>query len=129
MITANEPLIRQIVEYIENNPEEWHQRSYGTRTSCGTAHCIAGWALVFSEVPVRWSATSKPGVEHMISRESIEHKATELLGLTEDQANEIFFLGFKYNEYDGYGFIRQPSLAEMKDKITEITDIEFKEGH
>jgi len=35
---------RDIVTQIECNPESWCQEIY--HSSCGTAHCIAGWAEV-----------------------------------------------------------------------------------
>ncbi len=51
---VNTKLLRRILEQIESHPETWNQEtwhSYGnwnpvTEKSCGTAHCVAGWAEI-----------------------------------------------------------------------------------
>ncbi len=49
--TPNLPLLRKVLGHIDNHPREWNQSTWGmqtqSETACSTAHCVAGWAVVF----------------------------------------------------------------------------------
>lgn len=46
MSEINAELFHQIADKIEKEPEGYNQEFWGQRTSCGTAYCIGGWAVV-----------------------------------------------------------------------------------
>ena len=63
MTERNAPLLRQVADIIENNPDKFNQSSWGeagldeftlqlpsgdTVTACGTAHCVAGFTAAIS---------------------------------------------------------------------------------
>jgi len=50
----NTDLMIEIRNQITNHPETHNQKSWGSRTDCGTTHCIAGWAIVLSGVELHW---------------------------------------------------------------------------
>lgn len=43
--TPNLPLLRAVLAQIDAHPERWNQKDYATRGECGTAFCVAGWAV------------------------------------------------------------------------------------
>ena len=47
-MTRNTELFDRIAAQIEAHPELYDQGTFGERTECGTAHCIAGHAVVLS---------------------------------------------------------------------------------
>lgn len=109
----NEALIRETVAAIEVSPERWQQRHWVS--SCGTTMCFAGmaWAQYFGKL-------HNDG--HFYPQE-----IRFILGLSQPEADEIFFLGFRRVLEWGYEFEYQPTIDELKAKITEVTGIEFKE--
>lgn len=112
MTQVNEPLFRQVVQYIEDNPEQWNQRKFGRLTACGTQHCLAGWAIEFSDGDFQWY-TDSLGNGYPKRGDSFL-KGRKALGLTNDQAEELF--------YD----TQTDSVDELKDAITRVTGLEFK---
>lgn len=103
----NEPLLRQTVKYIENNPEGWNQAQFESHETCGTTRCLAGWAIalhhgeftdIYKTIPFDYNASQY---------------AAELLGLTETQEERLFYY------YDD-------DINSFKKRITEYTGVEFK---
>jgi hypothetical protein len=87
----------QIIEQIEKHPETWNQKLW----HCGTTHCYAGWAQIFSG--------KEPDSITVI------HDAIEWLGLTTREAiiafnsdNTLDFLKKlpKFFTYDQDGYDR-----------------------
>jgi hypothetical protein len=74
-LTFNIERHNQIIEQIEKHPETWKQNDW----HCGTAHCYAGWAQVFS------------GKE--IDDNTVVRDAREWLGLTKYEADTAFYSG------------------------------------
>ncbi len=73
-------LLRQVQEKILAEPElfqmaHWHVR---VDDSCGTAHCIAGWAEVLGA----------PGKKHSLDK----REYLELMGLRMSQADRLFYV-------------------------------------
>jgi hypothetical protein len=89
----NIPLLRKTMEYIEAHPEKWDQGdwvSFGP--TCKTTMCFAGTAAYLA------GAVMVPGdIERCTlpdgSRESIPGYAIEQLGLSDAQADAIFYSG------------------------------------
>lgn len=90
--TVNAALLRQTLDYIKTHPEQWEQSTWRAEELCGTVACFAGWACALNGDmfdPSEWDlvltdANGKP-VDSMIER-----RAEEILGLTEDQADDLF---------------------------------------
>jgi len=47
--TPNLPLLRKVLDHIDAHPEEWRQGGWAIETECGTACCIAGFAVAMTE--------------------------------------------------------------------------------
>lgn len=105
-------LIRAVADVFRDRPQAWQQQEWGSRNSCGTTGCIAGWAVVLThgaEIPFVssdsermvevWRAdrsgpcptvassgwcTCEPRCVH------IEEYAATLLDLGEDDAEYLF---------------------------------------
>lgn len=109
----NEPLIREVVQAIEEQSEKWNQNSYGVDVDpdsykyvadCESAMCFAGWALYLSGSV--YTPQSYPTSEFC--------DAKTVLGLSHDQAKAIF-----------HWFPSEDKVSMLKERITEITGIEF----
>lgn len=88
--------INDIITYIEDHPESWFQgewaRKFHNKTRCGTAYCIAGHAVHRAGYKICWNRGShatecrRPDGEF----DTIQTAATEVLGLTFEQASRLF---------------------------------------
>lgn len=98
-MAANVALANKVMEHIEANPEEHDPTRWAIRNSCGTACCFAGrtvvmtgWELIFGR-----HGGSDDLTAAWCSRDSevrfINEVAAEELGLTEDEADELFSAG------------------------------------
>ena len=91
---VNSELFRKIADVIEHNPDGYNQRKWGFGVhdndakacrhipadqvhTCGTSHCIAGWAVALTPVDQR------PAGE-------VSFAARELLGLGESESHFLF---------------------------------------
>ncbi len=103
----NEPAIRSVVQWIESHPEQWDQRFFasGTGTMCiaGIACHLAGYNL--NEVMVD-SGTM-----------SVYYLAQSLLGLSDDQADQLFLNFLRWGP-DG-----DNSVDQLREEITEVTGL------
>lgn len=95
----NEELLTQTLEQIDNHPEDWNQKVWGTTVdlpegnTCGTAYCFAGWAVKLAGYePVFNCGTSRFAYDAHVADEvrEIAAIARDLLGLTWEQANQLF---------------------------------------
>lgn len=90
-MTRNRDLFRRIADTIEANPDLYDQTAYGSPTSCGTAHCIAGHAAAISGCQPNdwgmWSTVRAPGREELRDTHDV---AAELLGLNAEEADDLF---------------------------------------
>lgn len=94
MTTVNIPLLRKVLDHVTAHPEEHNQSMWGVRTSCGTAYCIAGHALVMSGVQLGWEDTADgygyATVDVTKDGEQIHDAARRVLGLDDVQAYLLF---------------------------------------
>lgn len=123
----NEVLIRTTIAAIEANPSQWDQRAFAKAGSgpkhrspleCGTTACFAGWVVrihkgdeVFADETFEWRRgwTVPESAYH-----AIEAEARSLLGLTDDEAAEIF-----------YSDIFSEDIGDLKATITRVTGVTF----
>lgn len=113
----NLPLLRKVVEYITQQPDEWHQEVWAARTGqshwvqkrdehgrfiqgkeyqdCGTAMCVAGHAAVMDGFTVQWHEHDEQASCVVETDEDgraipIETAATHALGLGAAEASGLF---------------------------------------
>jgi len=83
----NPEMLDKLTKVIAKNPDRFDMAEW--QAGCGTTCCIAGWALVF--------AGYKPsqfmlGFSDLGNNEDIFQTATEVLGISQDQAERLFTL-------------------------------------
>ncbi|MEV4093849.1 hypothetical protein [Streptosporangium saharense] len=99
-VTINTDLLRRTLEQIENHPETWCQADY----RCGSGMCFAGWTCQLaggtwaadSEAPLGECLIAEPDEEETFTHDdllliSAHTRARRLLGLDEQQADELFY--------------------------------------
>ena len=101
----NDNLMRSTMDYIRLHPEEWNQGTFGSmneNSPCGTTMCYAGTALKvagyrievkdmdpdYSFTDRRYIRWYRPGTDQPVEP---DQEAQRILGLTWDQAEEIFY--------------------------------------
>lgn len=92
--TPNIPLLRKAVEWAEaeavkpRDKRQWDQSFYVSEAPCGTAYCIAGWAVVNAHPQ---QVTTELGCLYIDDEPAEWHNtARDLLGLTESEASDLF---------------------------------------
>lgn len=89
---VNTPLLRKTLEHITAHPEEHAQGLWAKRTACGTACCVAGWAVQFTGHDLLFDLNGD--AEHVVTADgdvvSISEIAEQELGLTERQSEKLF---------------------------------------
>jgi hypothetical protein len=84
----NVAYLRKVLEYITANRSEWRQAYFACRTSCGTAACLAGHAVLLAGHELRFDAQGFAWTTE--ENDSISTLATRLLGLDILQADRLF---------------------------------------
>lgn len=100
------------------------------KVSCGTTQCIAGWAVVLHGYVMLYGIDQQDadGGYFAVNCQArngrvmdIEWKATEILGLTEDEANFLFLDVENSTAVNALNlFIAGKSLQDIKDQYDEI---------
>ena len=90
-MSVNKEALRETLAAVKANPDHWHQLQWITqRPGCGTAYCFAGWRAAldgYTEESRRWCCAVDPTTGRSVS---IPDYAEECLGLTSEQADELF---------------------------------------
>lgn len=84
MTEINVPLLRKTLEHITAHPEEWNQRMWARVTDCGTACCVAGWAVQFAGHQLgepECECGTCSDVSHLDDGRRISDVAADVLGL------------------------------------------------
>lgn len=94
MPELNQPLFEKIAAQIEERPWLYKQTVWGQVSqdeSCGTAYCVAGWALYFSGYVFDSDSDSfiRDG-ESLYFESEIMERARYILGITEYQSVALF---------------------------------------
>ena len=93
------PLLRKELEFITAHPERWRQSTWLQVTGCGTVGCLAGNTVlhagltpVLSELApyAHVGAVTNVRDDDGLQR-TIRQAAQRLLGLSDDQADRIFY--------------------------------------
>ncbi len=128
---VNVELLRKVLEFITEHPDEWEQAEWLSRSTCGTAGCVAGWAVVMDGQEIEWepdvldngltgyrASGTKQGLR-------IDDAAREALGLTPFEASEMFmayndlpYLWHLAREFTG-GEIEPPE--ELREQVKAYT--------
>lgn len=95
----NRKLMRAVADKLESLRGEhinlWDQRTFTAEMSCGTAHCIGGWAIVidgkYAKKLERRNELAKYGY-----RFSPWRTAERLLGITPTESHVLFNGGFMW---------------------------------
>lgn len=93
----NRDLAIQVRDAIELDPTGHDQERWATQTECGTTMCIAGWACVKAGYTLDWESNYEGDVwantvtEDDGQRRGIGLKAIELLGLHDNDADDLFW--------------------------------------
>jgi hypothetical protein len=92
MSEVDVPLLIKVLDHITAHPEEWDQETWAIKTSCGTACCVAGHAVVMAGHTLQFGSYY-PGTSSAMrvsDGRSIENVARQELGLSVDQADLLF---------------------------------------
>jgi hypothetical protein len=108
---VNEAFLREVLAFIELHQDRWDQRVWAEERSCGTTHCLAGWAVTLAE-----AGTQDTDAVHDFAVE-----AARLLGLSAEQAAKLFFWYPRYSFGESHA-----TFAEMCQRVQEVTGVEFK---
>lgn len=112
IMERNEVLIDKVLTYLKEHPKEWEQGSWVT--DCGTQACFAGHAMLLSGYGIGYATVHQADetqeghdcdywdckkvayfvnpLGHRVRDEDLE--ANRLLGLTEDEGDEIYYRQF-----------------------------------
>jgi hypothetical protein len=132
----NVALLRRTLQWVQEHPEHWNQRRWAVESRCGTAFCFAGAALFLTEAQFTFGdavntgtgasyadfvlmSSLPPDVQEGCDsvgssaaeeddRVWISEAARELLGLSYEQANDLF---------DAYN-----SLGDLEDIVGKLVD-------
>lgn len=94
----NVPLLKRVLDHIEAHPETHDQDWWAEDTACGTVMCIAGHTVAMTGHTIDLHGDddqdgdyAEPGAR-LIDGRRIEDVAREELGLTRQQAYDLFHL-------------------------------------
>lgn len=96
MPTKNVDLMLRVREQITTHPETHNQNQWARRGSCGTTHCIGGWAVAFSRSSdMEWYSLGDLNSDLeaciTVAGQYIPDAARDALGLTEKEAERLFY--------------------------------------
>jgi hypothetical protein len=122
----NEDLIRRVVAAIEAQPHKWDQGQFvggaawngADPSECGTTFCFAGWALHLENRLAFDSAVGLVALDAHGKPRPFDVAARDLLGLTEHQAERLFYFVTSDGDED-------VTLDELKGRIFAVTGVEL----
>lgn len=151
----NEPLIRQIVAHIEEDPSTWKQSTW-VHYNCKTSFCFAGWAVVLSGLVTEEGVPTEAG--HAFTHKHGFHAPRVDNGEEEDSPDAQWYFPYQHaasillgtqpygaavqlfnsaaakwrNEYGDIlrnpdGSIPPDSIDAFKLRITALTGVTFDE--
>jgi hypothetical protein len=100
--TLNLPLLREVIDWAEAEAaktegfREWNQDAWMMNTECGTTYCIAGYVVaqspLFEPTTVKDRQSSWAELRRTDTGQRVPWStaAAELLGLTRDDADDLF---------------------------------------
>src|SRR5437879_3216792 len=103
-------LLDHVLKVIDAEPEHWNQAYYAVRNTCGTSHCVAGWAAVltgltpFDDSETQWGFVERAEV-------LIPLHAAEVLELNTHERTRLFA---SHNSRDTLTRLRNEIAARME---------------
>jgi hypothetical protein len=98
--TIDVPRLRKELEYVTIHPERWNQHQWIQQTACGTVGCLAGNTVLHAGAQPLFGYNNSDHDDQASfveiergddrHRTSVSRAARELLGLTDDQAEDLF---------------------------------------
>lgn len=90
-MALNVDLMLEIREQITSHPETHDQNVWGYQDSCGTTHCIAGWASALTGAHLDWR--KEFGATQLVHAddEDPDDYARRVMGLDGPTAQRLFF--------------------------------------
>lgn len=86
---VNVPLLLEQLRFVTMNPEKHDQSFWARRSDCGTVACLAGNTVIRSGIRLGWNDRRSATVT--VGGQAIREAAQDLLGLSEDEANYLFY--------------------------------------
>ncbi len=124
----NEPLIREVLSFIDLHRERWNQDQYLARGECGTVGCFAGWAALLSSTAELDLAEVDNPVSLALYKRGLDNRyhIAEILGLGVNQYYRIYDF---VTVHDPEGNrLRHPTFEELCQRVFEVTGIRYKNG-
>lgn len=97
----NIPLLLEIADRIAKRPEQFQMAQWFSQLDCGTVCCVAGWACVLSDIPLRFhSKVADQGAEvlGLDLPNSLEHVWN---GQPANAATRLFYLSCWPEPFNG----------------------------
>jgi hypothetical protein len=94
--TPNAAELVAIYQHIKANPETWDQETFARKDACGTAYCVAGWAVVRAGYVPDWQSDEDGEfwADYVLKDEdevrSIRRRAAKILGLDHQRPIPLF---------------------------------------
>lgn len=98
-MTVNMELVEQVLQRIEDDPAHWDQGFFVGDSECGTTFCFAGFALLIAgRLENSWPRMRIKAefVDSFTCATHFETPAKNLLGFTDEMADEIFYSGSNF---------------------------------
>lgn len=102
-------ILIKTLKHIKREPKLFDMNNWGRKTKCGTTACLAGTACIVNDDRPLWEfvgtdqsfdhvkpRTTDHGYDYWASTPvEVQVRAAELLGLTEDEADHVFYEDFE----------------------------------
>jgi hypothetical protein len=118
---ANIKELDAIIAHIEQHPETWNQDSWVSRRDCGTAYCVAGWAVArkYGEVQIKEKLYINDSFRVGTEVHTFERAGRDILELTFVQATWLFAPG---NTLEDIKLMRDALAADPDADLEEVMD-------
>jgi hypothetical protein len=109
---ANLERLKTLRETVTTRENEWDQRDWARKYSCGTTMCLAGWASVLAGKEIDWRKSKhrlrgeSVVASWLTSGEYIGQFAADWLDLDEEEADDLF-----------HAYTKQEALIVLDDLI------------
>lgn len=115
------PLLRKTLEFITDNPDQHRQDVWAKRTECGTAMCLAGWAVTFAGLDIDFDSSMAHvvGAWNLTDGRPIADAAAELLGVEKIDDDNV-------DTWEDHIFNENNTLADLWRIAAELTDGEIE---
>ncbi len=118
---VNEPLIQQVLTFIDLNRQRWDQDVFLKVGSCGSVGCFAGWALVLSQTGELEDTT----VENIAFRARYGYRRPDVMNILGMSARQFYAIYDLVVVYDEAG-MRHPTFEELCERVEQVTGVTYR---